>query len=658
MQPLQQAMFVLAAALGLALAAPPADAQGTAGRGATIVVVLDGSNSMNGRIGGDATPKHVLVRDGLRLALPKLPPSTRFGLVTFGHRRAADCTDSELVMPPRPVNPAGILDILERLPPRGYSPVMLALRQAAKALEGVSEPASIVLILDDLASCREDPCAVAAEIAAGFPNLAIHVVGLALRPEDAQQLMCVPARTGGRLYAANDASGVATAIEQVFTYAGLDRRPAQTSKAPPPAPPVSPQPVSAAPGLALTATLADNGPSIDQPLRWRVLRDGASAEPVTELQSAALDLDLAPGRYTVEAQLGLARATRPLEVTAQRRTRTSVSLDAGRLALTASLQKGAKPSSAVFTIASAASGQASAPPLWVSQAGASDLVLPAGSYRIVAEDGLARAERRASVRAGERTVLEVPLGAGRLELDVAPLRPQTARDQVLYIVQEDDPESPDGRREVARSAGPQAKFTLPPGTYHITARRGTAEARERVLLRHGEEIKRTLAIGAARLQLATRLAGATAATSEQVSYRVYRLDGGLREIMRTSAAEPILELTPGQYRIESRIGGQNAVAVRDVELRAGIEQRIVLEQPAGFVRLRLSDGAGGVAAADLFWRISDASGRLVWRTSQFEPQLVLAAGRYTVRVDLRERTIEQRFEIRAGETRRIDVAGS
>jgi Ca-activated chloride channel family protein len=656
MQPLQQGMLALAAALGLACAALPAEAQVAAGRGATIVVVLDGSNSMNGRMGTDATPKHVLVRDGLRSALPKLPPSTRFGLVTFGHRRAADCTDSELVMPPRPVNPVGILDVLERLPPRGYSPVMLALRQAAKSIEGAPEPASIVLILDDLASCREDPCAVAAEIAAGFPNLAIHVVGLALRPEDAQQLMCVPARTGGRLYAANDASGVATAIEQVFTYAGLDRRPAQPVKAPPPAPPVSSQPVSTAPGLALTATLADNGPPIDQPLRWRVSRDGASAEPIAELQSAALDLDLAPGRYTVEVQLGLARATRQLEVTAPRRTRTSIGLDAGRLALTASLQKGAKPSAAVFTVASAAPGQTSSPPLWVSQAGASDLVLPAGAYRIVAEDGLARAERRVSVRAGEHAVLEVPLGAGRLELDVAPLR-QAARDQVLYIVHEDDPESPDGRREVARSAAPQPKFTLPPGTYHVTARRGTAEARERVLLRHGEEIKRTLTIGVARLQLATRLAGATAATSEQVSYRVYRLDGGLREILRTGAAEPILELTPGQYRIESRIGGQNAVAMRDIELRAGSEQRIVLEQPAGFVRLRLSDGAGGVAAADLFWRISDAAGRLIWRTSQFEPQLVLAAGRYTVRVELRERAIEQRFEIRAGETRRVDIAG-
>ncbi|HXF54335.1 MAG TPA: hypothetical protein VNK52_09455, partial [Hyphomicrobiaceae bacterium] len=70
----------------------------------------------------------------------------------------------------------------------------------------------------------------------------------------------------------------------------------------------------------------------------------------------------------------------------------------------------------------------------------------------------------------------------------------------------------------------------------------------------------------------------------------------------------------------------------------------------------LGDGVGGLAA-DAFWQISDAAGRLVWRTSQFEPDLVLAAGRYTARVELRERVLEQRFEIRAGETRRVDIAG-
>ncbi len=653
--------LVLAALLGSALAGPAA-AQVASGPGATVVVVLDGSNSMNGRIGADPTPKHVLVREAMGRALPKLAPLTRVGLVTFGHRRGADCTDVELVMPPAPVNVQGTVDILASLPPRGYSPVMPALRAAAKAASGAPEPASVVLILDDLASCREDPCAAAAEIAAANPRLTIHVVGLGLKPEDAQQLACVPTRVTGRFYTANDAAGVATAIETILMHASLDRRPAPARKPPPPvartpAPDIAAPP--GAPGLALSATLAEQGAPLDRPLRWRVARDSAAAETVAELQAPVLDLDLPPGRYTVEAQLGLARAVRQLEVTPKGRTRTSVSLDAASLTLVAALQKGAKPSpDAVFTVAPLGStGQALLPPVWVGHTGGGELLLQAGPYRIVAEEGLARAERRVTLRPGERATFEVPLGAGRLELDAGPARTPQGRDQVLFLVQEDDPGSPDGRREVARSAAPQARFTLPPGTYHVTARRGMAEAKDRVVVRHGEEVKRTLVIGVARVQLATRLAGATASTSEQVSYRVSRLDGGAREVLRTVAAEPILELTPGHYQVESRIGTQNAVAVRGIELKGGTEQRIVLEQPAGFVRLRLGEAGGAPVAADVFWRVSDAAGRLVWRTGQFEPQLVLAAGRYVVRAELRDRVIEQRFEVRAGETRRVDVAG-
>jgi Ca-activated chloride channel family protein len=657
--PLALRTLVNATLLALALAAPAA-AQVTSGP--TVLIVLDGSNSMNGRIGADPTPKHVLVREAMRRTLPKLAPSTRIGLVTFGHRRGADCTDVELVMPPAPVNAQGTADILASLPPRGYSPVMPALREAAKAAAGAPEPASIVLILDDLASCKEDPCAAAAEIAAANPKLAIHVVGLALKPEEAQQLACVPARTGGRLYTAADAAAVAAAIDAVLVFAGADRRPAPARKAPPPvakAPSGVDTAQPSAPGLSLSASLTEQGAPLGRPLSWRVARDSATAETVAELQAPALDIDLPPGRYTVEVQLGLARAVRQLEVTAKGRTRTSISLEAASLALTAALQKGARPSpEAVFTVAPVGStGQALLSPLWVGQAGGGELVLPAGPYRIVAEEGLARAERRVTIRPGESAGLEVPLGASRLEVDAGPPRTQQGRDQVLFLVQEDDPDSPDGRREVARSAAPHARFTLPPGTYHITARRGMAEAKERVVLRHGEEVKRTLTIGVARVQLATKLAGATASTSEQVSYRLTRLDGGTREVLRTSVPEPILELTPGQYRIESRIGTQNAVAVRDVELKSGTEQRIVLEQPAGFVRLRLGEAGGAPVTADVFWRISDAAGRLVWRTGQFEPQLVLAAGRYVVRAELRDRVVEQRFEVRAGETRRIDVAG-
>ena len=52
----------------------------------------------------------------------------------------------------------------------------------------------------------------------------------------------------------------------------------------------------------------------------------------------------------------------------------------------------------------------------------------------------------------------------------------------VFSVDEDDPDAPKGRREVARSGMRQADFVLPPGTYYVVARQGNIEARERLAL--------------------------------------------------------------------------------------------------------------------------------------------------------------------------------
>jgi hypothetical protein len=46
----------------------------------------------------------------------------------------------------------------------------------------------------------------------------------------------------------------------------------------------------------------------------------------------------------------------------------------------------------------------------------------------------------------------------------------------------------------------------------------------------------------------------------------------------------------------------------------------------------------------------------VWTTAQAEPTAVLQAGRYRVRAELRERTIERAIELRAGESRVLELA--
>ncbi|WP_270938691.1 VWA domain-containing protein, partial [Falsiroseomonas oryzae] len=68
------------------------------------VLVLDASNSMWGRV--DGQPKIAIARDAVGALARALPAGRRMGLMAYGHRRAGDCADIELLLPPGPVDPA------------------------------------------------------------------------------------------------------------------------------------------------------------------------------------------------------------------------------------------------------------------------------------------------------------------------------------------------------------------------------------------------------------------------------------------------------------------------------------------------------------------------------------------------------------------------
>jgi hypothetical protein len=115
-----------------------------------------------------------------------------------------------------------------------------------------------------------------------------------------------------------------------------------------------------------------------------------------------------------------------------------------------------------------------------------------------------------------------------------------------------------------------------------------------------------------------------------------------------------LDLPAGRYRVESQIGSQNARIVRDIELGAGDEKNLIFEHSAANVRLKLMEAGGGFLSNNAFWEIRDSSGNIVSRTTHGEPRVLLAAGRYKVRIETRERRFERAFEIKAGESRTLE----
>jgi Ca-activated chloride channel family protein len=282
----------LAAALAW-LAAPPARSQ-PAPPAAETIVILDMSGSMWGRI-GDQT-KLEIAREAVRGMFSRFPAGSRVGLMAYGHRRAGQCSDIEMLFEPGPVNPEAAGQALDRLTARGRTPLTDSVRQAAAALRLRERGGTVILVTDGIETCDGDPCALAAELEAANAAFTAHVVGFDLRtPSERARVACIAERTGGLFVPAANADELAGALARTS-----EARPAPTAPVAPPR------------GVGLRATQGPGGPTLAD-ASFTVLREGEET-PVHE--GPAARLPLAPGRYVVTGSTADRIGAVTVEVTA------------------------------------------------------------------------------------------------------------------------------------------------------------------------------------------------------------------------------------------------------------------------------------------------------------------------------------------------------
>lgn len=635
-------------------AATPAVAPGQP----NVMLVFDGSGSMWGKVDGSKEPKFAVAREALRPALGKVAGKARLGLLSFGHRRQGACADIEVIAAPEQGAADRITGPLDKLSPKGKGPVAQALREAGKALAGKS-PASIVLVNDNADNCQQDMCAAAEEL--GKAQIKVFAVGIGLEGDEPQRMACVAKASGGRFVNAMDAGSLTTALSESVELAIAGRIGAPALAAQPDKPKEeakTPQalPANAPPGLALVAHLGSDPTVLAEGVRWRVTNAGGGVE----FDSAAGEVfePLRAGKYTVEVQAGLIAEKRTVEVGGNGPTRAAFQLPAGLLTATVRAAKAGEPmpGATLSLLPSADKKTASgAAPVWLGRAGETSLAVPPGDYVLRAEMGLARGEVPVSVAAGARVAANVVLAAGKLAVSALTAEDGEALDGVTFILAEDDPDAPQGRREIGRSAARKPEFVLPAGSYYVTARLGPNEVRSRIAVGAGDTVKKAIVLGLSKLTVNVSSEGAVAKTEQPVVVRVSRLDAGTREVARSQQARSEFLLAPGRYKIEVSAGGQNARAEGEVELKPGHNAQAAVKLDVAAVSLRALEGAGGLAASDAFWEIRDAKGRIVWRTSQPEPKALLAPGRYTVRSESRARALEKTVDLASGEVRTLEL---
>lgn len=181
-----------------------------------VLFILDFSNSMNEFLEGKR--KVDLMVETMRSILPKISPDTSIGLRVYGQKMgftAIDaCRASTLIEPIGYGNINNINNSLNRLYPRGMTPITYSLKQAVKYdFLGFAGKKHIILLTDGGENCDESPCKYVMELIKIRKDISIDVIAFNIDDqEDLAQLECTSLVTSGKFYNAQTAAELVNSL--------------------------------------------------------------------------------------------------------------------------------------------------------------------------------------------------------------------------------------------------------------------------------------------------------------------------------------------------------------------------------------------------------------------------------------------------------------
>jgi hypothetical protein len=122
------------------------------------------------------------------------------------------------------------------------------------------------------------------------------------------------------------------------------------------------------------------------------------------------------------------------------------------------------------------------------------------------------------------------------------------------------------------------------------------------------------------------------------------LDGGPHEVARMTALVPEFTLGAGRYRVEASIGSLNVQASQDVELEPSGSRRLSFKLDSNTLSLKFT---GTALSAGLAWELRDSQSRVLMRSNQPNPMMIVAPGRYSARLDVQDKRMEKAVDVTA-----------
>jgi hypothetical protein len=191
---------------------------------------------------------------------------------------------------------------------------------------------------------------------------------------------------------------------------------------------------------------------------------------------------------------------------------------------------------------------------------------------------------------------------------------------------------------------------LPPGEYVVEAQYGAVSLRETVRLVEGNSIAVNFVLNAGGLRVLPALKG-LAATDIVARTMVYSLSGPDKGklVAHSEQTGELLKLAAGLYRVESRMGEGNAIAITDVRVRPGKMSAIEVNHQAGIARLNFV----GAPDAIVSWDVRPIDGQKITSLEGITQKLALKPGTYLAEAHVNGEILTAKFKIIAGEERDI-----
>ncbi|MEM8645492.1 MAG: VWA domain-containing protein [Pseudomonadota bacterium] len=601
-----------------------------------VMLVLDGSGSMWGRV--DEEPKISIAKRVVGQVLNDLAGKVNMGVMAYGHRSKGDCKDIQTLIPLGPVNAKTYMSVIEKVQPKGKTPITNAVRKGAEELKYREEKATIILVSDGLETCEADPCGLAKDLEAQGIDFTVHVVGFDLSKQDTSSLQCLADETGGKYLPADSANELSSAIGQVVAEV---KTPAS-----------EPEPKPAAPSATLLKV--DVQLSEDQPPLERAyvrVRPGKGEKSITQ-GAASNPFKVKPGAYYVSTKVGAAVGGTDVTVEDNGENRAQIILNAGLLKVNVVPSEGAEPLTQAYIYVQEADADTGGKHKQVTAGNQRQtFTLPAATYKVVAKLGKAQASQTAEITPGQKTDLTMILGSGTLKVDVlAEDGGKPARDAYVRIY-ELEPQA-DGKRRQITAGNQRQTFTLPAGKYYVTGTVGKAVVAKELEISSGKRLEETMVAAVGGLKVSV-VPTDGAKPLKSANIYVFEPDKGLdgkRKRVTSGQTRTTYKLPAGKYYVEARSGVPRSGT--EVELSAGKLTEVTVNINAGSLNVQ----SKAKTHVTVFGAEKDLEGKRA-RINAFHTgrPVLLPAGKYVLIGKLKGKQAEAEVEITAGKMTEVTL---